>query len=63
MLYIRVGYCGENSMKFNELIKKVLYSNNNLIFALDTDSKEITDIYKGNNRFKDKATVDELINI
>lgn len=63
MLYIRVGYCGENSMELNELVKKVLYSNNNLIFALDINSKEITDIYNGNNKLKDSSTIDEIVNI
>ena len=50
-------------MEFNEIVKKVLYSNNKLIFALNTTSKEVTDIYKGNDKFQDKATIDELINI
>ena len=39
-------------MEFNEIIKRVLNSNNNLIFALNTKTKEITDVYKSNNKFK-----------
>ena len=50
-------------MEFNEIIKRVLNSNNNLIFALNTKTKDITDVYKSNNKFKDNCTIDELVNI
>ncbi len=50
-------------MNYNDVISKVLYSNNNLLFAIDTNSKEISEIYKDNNKFKDNATIDELINL
>ena len=50
-------------MEFNEIIKRVLKSNNNLIFALNTKTKDITDVYKSNNKFKDNCTIDELVYI
>ena len=50
-------------MKFNEIVNKVLDSNNKLIFAIDTNSKEVSDIYTCTSKIKNKASIDELINI
>ena len=50
-------------MKFNEIIKKVLNINNELIFAIDVNTKQITDIYKGINKYKDAANIDEFLSI
>jgi len=50
-------------MKSNEIIKNVLKFHNELIFVFDIASKQISDIYKGPNKYKDIATIDELLDI
>ncbi|MBR6071850.1 MAG: EAL domain-containing protein [Acholeplasmatales bacterium] len=50
-------------MEFNEIIEKILYLHNELIFVIDIKSKQIFDVYKGKNKIKDKTTIDEFIDI
>ena len=50
-------------MEYNEIIKKILYLHNELIFVIDIKSKKISDVYSGQNKVKEEATIDELIAI
>lgn len=50
-------------MKFNEMVKKILYLHNELIFVFDVKSKQIFDVYKGDIKYKDNVSIDEFIDI
>ena len=50
-------------MKFNEMVKKLLYLHNELIFVFDVKSKQIFDVYKGDIKYKDNVSIDEFIDI
>ena len=45
-------------MEFNEIIKKLLYLHNELVFIFDNKSKQIFDVYKGDTKVLEKPSID-----
>ena len=50
-------------MEFNEIIKKLLYLHNELVFIFDNKSKQIFDVYKGDTKVLEKPSIDEFIDV
>ena len=50
-------------MDFNEIIKKILYLHNELIFVIDVKSKQIFDVYKGDQKYQDCISIEEFIDV